>query len=73
MTGRGADGTVWLKRQEEAADVVWWWVLDRAGEPVGSLQLPRTLRVRYVQRDRLWAVETDELGVYHLARYRIVR
>ena len=69
----GADGTVWLKRQEEAADVVWWWVLDRAGEPVGSLQLPRTLRVRYVQRDRLWAVETDELGVYHLARYRIAR
>lgn len=69
----GADGTIWLQREEESGGQVWWHVLDAQGEPQANLRLPSALRVRHVDGETLWGFETDDLGVYYLVRYRIDR
>lgn len=66
----GRDGTVWLRR-EEGGSVVRWDVLDAAGRPAGTLNLPAKLDVRYADRTQLWAVELDELDVPTLARFQV--
>ena len=33
----GLDGTIWLAREDDGAGMLAWWVLDRAGEPIGEV------------------------------------
>lgn len=68
-----ADGSVWLRRSEVAPNGVEWWVLDPQGQPKGRVEAPAGLRVELVHGDHLWGVETDDMGVDYIVRYRIVR
>jgi hypothetical protein len=69
----GVDGSIWLKREEEQGDLVWWNVLDSRGEPLANLRLSSRARIRHVDGDTVWGMETDDLGVYYLMKYRVVR
>ena len=66
-----ADGQVWLRRGFISSPNRTWWVLDRRGDLVGQLRLPAAMMPRYVNGQTVWAVETDELGVNYLSRYRL--
>lgn len=69
----GVDGSIWLKRQTEDTDKVWWWVLDARGDLAARLHLPTGLRIRYVDAETVWGIELDSLGVNYLVKYGIVR
>jgi hypothetical protein len=67
------DGSLWLRREDIPGRDQRWTVLDSAGAPLARIMLPRTLRVEVVRSNMLWGVETDELGVPYVVRYRITR
>lgn len=67
----GSDGSVWLRREDRGEPTYDWLVLDPAGESAGVVELPRGLRPMWARGGELLAVETDELGVPWLVRYRI--
>lgn len=49
-----------------------WILLDEAGTPVQAVRLPPRTRPLLVELDRFWGVQTDELGVEYIVRYRVV-
>jgi hypothetical protein len=65
------DGSIWLKRESHEADPVRWWVLDKSGNLVGQLLLPADLRIRHIDRETVWGIEYDELGVNYIVRFRV--
>lgn len=74
----GSDGTIWLRRfdpvETETGDrMVEWWILDAGGEPLARALTPLNLRVRAIDSDAMWGVESDELGVQYIVRYRLVK
>ena len=69
----GVDGSIWLKREEEQGDLVWWTVLDEWGEPMASLRLPTRVAIRHIDGDSVWGFETDAVAVYYVVKYRLVR
>jgi hypothetical protein len=68
-----ADGSVWLRRSEVTRKGAEWWVLDPRGQPTGRVEAPAGLRVVLVRGNHLWGVETDDMGVNYIVRYRIDR
>ncbi len=73
-----ADGAIWLERfdpvvNEAGAALTEWWVLDAAGAPLGRAWTPAGLDVRLIGDDELWGVESDEMDVQYIVRYRLVR
>ncbi len=67
----GQDESIWLRREETAADHILWTQLDPFGVEVGSLALPRTHQIRAVLGTVLIVVAQDELGVPSILRYRL--
>jgi hypothetical protein len=67
----GKDGTVWLRREESGQSTVQWNVLSGAGELLATTQTPMALRAMAVDACRVWGVETDELDVPYIVRYRL--
>lgn len=67
----GRDGTVWLSRQPQGSTSTEWLVLDAHGEPIGSVELPRTLTLMAAERSRVWGIERDEYDVDYIVRYRV--
>lgn len=68
----GRDGTLWLQREKTGADFVDWIVLAPTGEAVGIVAMPRDLRVLAAERGTVWGMESDELDVPYIVRYRVV-
>ena len=73
---RRGDGTFWLRRWDtvEAGtgeQVYEWWVLDAEGTPLARARTPIGLSIRLIDGDTVWGVETDELGVEYIVRYRL--
>ena len=66
----GEDGTIWLRLRAEVEGRR-YVVLDSDGEPIGQVHTPRGVSVRAVQRDRVWGVLADSLGIESLLRYRV--
>lgn len=66
----GQDGSIWLAR-ETTGDITRWVVLDRRGQLRGRLNLPRGQRVAAVRDDLLIVIETNELDVPFILRYRL--
>lgn len=63
---------IWLRREDHPGD--WrWLVLDADGTPIGTFTHPRSVEPRILAPDIVWAVETDELGVPWVVRYRVRR
>jgi hypothetical protein len=68
-----ADGGLWLRREDDGRDTFQWIVLDPEGRPRGTLEIPRErFQVAWSERDLVWAIEQDELGVPWLVRYRLI-
>jgi hypothetical protein len=68
-----ADGTIWLELTSALQDSATWLVLDRDGDPIGSLELPRGQRVLAASEDRIAALELDEFDVPYVVVYRYTR
>lgn len=68
----GADGTLWLRRAEPAADsTAAWLVLDSDGTPLLTTRLPARATIHWSIRTTLWAAVPDTLDVPWLVRYRL--
>lgn len=68
----GADGTLWLRREENPADsTAAWLVLDSDGSPLLTTRLPARASVHWSTREAVWAAVPDDLDVPWLVRYRL--
>jgi hypothetical protein len=65
-------GGLWLAREADGRDTRSWLILDPEGEPRGQVELPAGLHLRVVRGAEAWGVETDELDVPYVVRYRIL-
>lgn len=66
----GRDETTWIEHYTSTGNRT-WSMLNRRGEPIGWLVIPRNIRLHEVSRDFIWATETDEDGLQHIVRYRV--
>lgn len=67
----GHDRTVWIGMRP-AAEGRPYLVLNAAGDPVGTVTVPRSTRVRQARADRIWVTETDDDGLSSVVRYRVI-
>ncbi len=72
------DGTIWLQRfdpivSESGESMTEWWVLDLDGAPLARALTPSGLSVRAISGNVVWGVESDELDVEYIVRYRLVK
>jgi hypothetical protein len=70
--GRLVEGEVWLRREHTQGDYR-WTILGGDGRAIGELTLPRAFTPLVFRRGELWGVETNEVDVPWVVRYRIVR
>lgn len=69
-----SDGSIWLQRFVPTADgSAEWWILHPDGEPAGRAFTPAGLRVLHIDGDDVWGVESDEMDVDYIVRYRVDR
>ena len=69
----GADGSIWIRREELAADSVRWDVFRRNGESIGRVPTSAGLSIHCASLDEVWAVERNELDVPFVIRMRVTR
>jgi hypothetical protein len=67
----GADGSIWLMREEDGGTEQRWTVLDAAGELVGEVVLDRTVFPIRTGTEEVWVRERDDFDVPWLVRYRL--
>ena len=72
------NGNIWLRRfdpveSETGEQMNEWWVLDPAGVPLARAHTPAGLRVMLIGDEAVWGVESDELDVDYIVRYRLVK
>jgi hypothetical protein len=48
-----------------------WVILGEDGRPLGAVEVPGHVRPAWSRGDAFWAVDTDEMGVPWLVRYRM--
>jgi len=68
----GADSTVWVGSFRAVPDSPQHaLVFDVAGDFLGRVELPPSLRVIWIDDGFVWGRETDDLGVDYLVKYRL--
>lgn len=67
----GADGGLWLRREEGGAATSRWLRIAPDGAPLGHVVLPRGARILWGEGDRILVVELDELDIPWLVGYRV--
>ena len=67
-TGRGG---VWLRREIELGDSVWWQLLSPNGELVSRVRAHRSLKIFVAAPEHVWGSELGLGDVPYLVRYRI--
>jgi hypothetical protein len=67
----GRDGSVAIGLEPGDAEMAIWLFLDSDGEPVGRATLPSNVLIRQIELPLLWGVETDDLDVPYVVRYRV--
>jgi hypothetical protein len=67
------DGAIWVAREDRPEHAVTWEVFDAAGRLLAHAETPAGFTAHYATGDALWGVETDELDVPYVVRYRVVR
>jgi hypothetical protein len=66
----GLDQTIWVgMRPTEEGRL--YLVLNNRGDPVASMLLPRTSRLRQATATQVWVTETDNDGLTSVVRYRV--
>jgi hypothetical protein len=66
----GQDNTVWIEQRLREGHYP-FYVVTPDGEPIGTLLNPQGSRIISVNREALWVVERNELGIESLVRYGI--
>jgi hypothetical protein len=66
-----ASGGAWIRLAAGVPGMSEWLAYDAAGEPAGRVRIPEGVRILLVEGDTLWGVETDELDVNYIVRYRL--
>ncbi|MGE3493428.1 MAG: hypothetical protein AB7N73_01895 [Gemmatimonadales bacterium] len=66
----GADGTIWLRRGG-GGDLREWLVLDPAGNPFATFQLPATSTILNADRRGAWGFEVGEDDAPRFVRWRL--
>lgn len=66
----GADGSVWLQREDVGGDTVSWLIIGPTGTPLGHVRLARDHRLMWVSAKSVWIVEPDAWDVPWLVRRR---
>jgi hypothetical protein len=69
---QGADGALWLRREETGATEHRWIVFDTEDRAVGVVEVPRGTRIAWSRGSDVWGVDHDEFGVPWLVRFRRV-
>ena len=72
------DGNIWLRRfdpveSDSGEALSEWWVLDAQGAPMARALIPTGLRIMHIADDLVWGVESDDLDVDYIVRYRLLR
>ena len=72
------NGNIWLRRfdpveSETGEQMNEWWILDPAGSPMARAHTPAGLRMMLIGDEAVWGVESDELDVDYIMRYRLVK
>jgi hypothetical protein len=67
----GADGMLWLRRQDTGDPNAEWLVLTADGAPYGIVTLPRAATVQWSAGTTLWTAVPDELDVPWLVKHRM--
>jgi len=67
----GADGSLWLRREDLGDAMVRWLVIRPDGTPMGHVEVPRQHMVSSVGESGFVAVERDVFDVPWVVRYRI--
>jgi hypothetical protein len=68
----GADETTWLELTTREGERT-WQMLDARGTQAAQLKVPRNLRIMVATRSTIWATETDDDGLQHVVRFRLIR
>lgn len=68
----GADGSIWVRREETGAESVPWQVFTHEGVLHGTLTTPRGFELVRATVDEVWGAEENELDVPFLLRMRVV-
>ena len=68
----GVDETTWVELMKLKGDRI-WNVLDRRGNPMAEVKVPRNVQVMVASREAIWGIETDEGGLQHIVRYEVSR
>jgi hypothetical protein len=69
----GADGTVWVRREEAASDAVEWQVFDRRGRELGHLTTSTVLTILWASRSQVWGTLTDDMDVPFVVGFDVSR
>ena len=64
--------SVWLERGVAIGDRE-WMLVDMSGQPAASLRVPRSLELKAVSIDRVWAIEKDNDGLERVIVLRVQR
>lgn len=72
MIAVGNDGRIWLRRELVGdRETYEWLVLDAGLVPVGTISLPKAVRIYAADEHTVWGAMEGELGVPYLVKYRI--
>jgi hypothetical protein len=66
----GLDRTIWVGMRP-TPEGNGYLILDASGDPIGTLLLPASSRVRQATAARVWVTETDADGLSSVVRYRL--
>ncbi len=67
----GADGTIWLRKENLGSRRAEWLVLDAGGSIVATVAVPQSVQIMEVSRNVVWGVVHDDLDVPYVVRYRV--
>jgi len=67
----GTDRRIWMKlfRPDSLEE---WLILDGAGDPQGRIVLPARTELQVANETHIWALESDELDVESIVRFRLL-
>jgi hypothetical protein len=69
----GADGAIWLRREDTGANETRWLLIDADGNARGHLTIPSATRIVWSSGDTMLAVVSDDDGIPWVVRYGISR
>lgn len=65
------EGGIWLKYRTTYKGRSVWHSFDSVGDYVGAIMAPPDSQIMRVYGDQVWGIETDELDVPSVVRYRV--